>query len=215
MKAKNILGFPLLILMSMIISVPFQSCEPDDNCSSGNVDYKPNIYIYPEEQLDLNVQIHFPLGGEILTSIPEYGVGWNISVDTNGLINNEYRYLFYESIQPDVWQKQHGWIVEKDKLESFFRENMTQYGFKGAEIDDFIEYWIPRLDKNKLYVIYPQTNEIIDKVISLEFSLQPENMLRLHYLIKGADSKNSSLTAPTIKEFKREGYFITEWGVIL
>lgn len=215
MKAKNILGFPLVILMSMVISATFQSCEPDDNCTSGDIDYKPNIYIYPKEQIDLNVKINFPLGGEILTSIPEYGGGWNITVDANGLINNEYRFLFYESIQPGIWQKQYGWTVEKAKLESFFRENMAQYGFKGAEIDDFIEYWIPRLDKSELYVIYPQTKEIIDQVISLEFSLQPENMLRLHYLIKGTDSKNSNLTAPSIEGFKREGYFVTEWGVIL
>jgi len=215
MKTTKFSGLPILLFIFMIISVPFQSCDPDDdNCPSG-LDKKPNIYIYPDKLLNLNVQINFPLGGEIVKSIPQYGNGWNITVDANGLIDNKYRFLFYESTQPDIWQKQHGWVIKKDNLESFFRENLAEYGFKGIEIDDFIEYWIPRLDQNEIYVIYPQTKEIIDRVISLEVSIQPDNLLRLHYVIKGTDKENLNLTAPGIEEFKRDGYFITEWGVIL
>lgn len=218
MKTTRISGLPILFFIYMIISVPIQSCDPDeddDTCDTCAMVYKPNIYIYPTKQLDLNVKIGFPLGGEIVTSIPDYGQEWNVTVDTNGLIDNEYRYLFYESLQPDIWQKQNGWVIKKDKLESFFRENMSAYGFKGMEIDDYIEYWIPRLVENEFYLIYPQTNEIIDEVISLDVSVQPDNILRLHYLIKGSNNENSTLTAPRIEDFKRDGYFIVEWGVIL
>ena len=215
MKSTNFLGLPLVLLIFMMISVPFQSCNPDDNCDDDIIDYKPNIYIYPTTQLNLNVQISFPMGGEIITSIPDYGKGWNITVDTNGLIDNKYRFLFYESIQPNVWQREQGWIIKKDNLESFFRANMAEYGFKGMEIEDFIEYWIPLLDKNEFYLIYPQTKNILYKVISLDVSIQPDNMLRLHYLIKGTNNNNINLAAPTIEGFKRDGYYITEWGVIL
>ncbi len=218
MKTTKILGLPLLILFYMIFSVPFQSCEPDDDeeeCDTCNMVYKPNIYIYPTEQIDLSVKLNFPLGGEIVTSIPEYGTGWDINVDTSGLINNSYTYLFYESTQPDIWQRNYGWIVQTDKLESFFRQNMIDYGFNGREIDDFIEYWIPRLKNYPLYSICPQTKRIIDDVIQLDFSKQPENILRLFYVIKGQNQLQDKLTEPTIDDFKREGYFVTEWGVIL
>jgi hypothetical protein len=215
MKTTKFLGLPVVLLIFMLISVPFQSCNPDDNCDDDIIDYKPNIYIYPTTQLNLNVQISFPMGGEIITSIPDYGKGWNITVDTNGLIDNKYRFLFYESKQPNVWQREQGWIIKKDNLESFFRANMAEYGFKGMEIEDFIEYWIPLLDKNEFYLIYPQTKNILYKVISLDVSIQPDNMLRLHYLIKGTNNNNINLTAPTIEGFKRDGYYITEWGVIL
>ncbi len=52
---------------------------------------------------------------------------------------------------------------------------MADYGFKGREIDDFIDYWIPRLDDCTFYSIYPQIEELIDNVIILEMSKQPEN----------------------------------------
>lgn len=211
MKTTKFLGLPLLIFFYLILSVPFQSCDPDDD----DLVYKPNIYIYPNEPIDLSVKLNFPKGGKIVTSIPEYGTGWNIVVDTSGLINNTYSYLFYESTQPDVWQRNYGWIIQIDKLELFFRQNMTDYGFNKREINDFIEYWIPRLNDYQFYSIYPQTESIIDDVIQLDISKQPENILRLFYVIKGHNQLQDKLAAPNIESFEREGYFVTEWGVIL
>jgi hypothetical protein len=177
--------------------------------------YKPNIYIYPTEKTELVVKINFPIGGELETTIPEYGNGWNITVDTTGIINDVYTYLFYESNQPDVWQRQYGWFVNSENLDTFFRANLSEYGFKGHEIDDFINYWIPRLENFSNYAIYPQTNKLIDEVIRLEFSIQPDKILRLFYVIERQDQSPEKLKEPTIESFAREGYFVTEWGVIL
>ena len=221
MRALRLLGFSLIILGIIISTITFQGCEPDcdiePECDTCVTVYKPNIYIYPIENIQLLVNLDFPLGGEVITSIPDYGNGWNVLVDTNGLIDNYYNYLFYESKQPDVWQKNNGWIIQQTDLESFFTENMTKYGFYGAEIQDFIEYWIPRLNDFEYYEIYPQTSEIIIDVIRLNFSTSPDNLLRLFYVVKGFDNlPTHTLIAPIIDTtFKRENYFVTEWGVIL
>lgn len=221
MKIIKFLGLPVVLIMYLIISIPFQSCEPEDDCEDEPLCdtcimlYKPNIYIYPNEQIQLTVKLDFPIGGKVVTSIPEYGTSWNISVDTNGLIDNTYFYLFYESTQPDIWQKNYGWFLKKDELESFFRKNMGDYGFRGREIDDFIDYWIPRLNNYAFYSIYPQTKELINNVIQFDFSKQPDNLLRLFYVVKGQNQLENQLIEPTIDSFMREGYYITEWGVIL
>lgn len=218
MKTTKNLGLLLLIFFYLIISVPLQSCDPneeDDKCDTCIMVYKPNIYIYPNEQIDLVLKLNFPMGGQVVSSIPEYGSGWNVKVDTSGLINNTYSFLYYESTQPDVWQRNIGWTIHTESLELFFRQNMTDYGFKGQEIDDFIEYWIPRLNEFPQYSIYPQTKSTIDHVIQLDFSKQPENILRLFYVIEGQNQLQNTLTVPKINSFKREGYFVTEWGVIL
>lgn len=218
MKALKYIGLPLIFITYLMITIPFQSCDPDDDeneCDTCLMVYKPNIYIYPNEQILLTVKLDFPIGGKIVTSIPEYGTGWNISVDTNGLIDNTYSYLFYESIQPDIWQNNSGWIIKIDHLESFFRKNMADYGFKGREIDDFIDYWIPRLDDYTFYSIYPQTDRLIDNVIRLNFSKEPDNLLRLFYVIEGHNQLIGIIVEPTIDDFKRDGYFVAEWGVIL
>jgi len=217
MKTLKLVGFPFFFFFYLMMATPFQSCYPDDDdeCDTCNIVYKPNIYIYPNEKTELTVKIDFPMGGNIITSIPEYVNGWNIAVDTNGLIDNTYSYLFYESNQPDIWQKTAGWTIQNAELESFFRKNMAEYGFYGQEIEDFIDYWIPRLTKYPFYSIYPQTFELIDKVIILDFSKQPDSVLRLFYVIKGQNILPDKLVEPIIDSYNREGYFVTEWGVVL
>jgi hypothetical protein len=124
--------------------------------------------------------------------------------------------LFYESSQPDVWQQNQGWVVEKNLLEKFFTENLAEYGFAGREIQDFTDYWIPLLNSSEYYTIYPQTQELIESVIELDVSQEPDNLLRLFYLIQETDSIRENITEPQIDHsFERDGFFITEWGVVL
>ncbi|HPL05507.1 MAG TPA: hypothetical protein PLG05_10070 [Bacteroidales bacterium] len=56
---------------------------------------------------------------------------------------------------------------------------------------------------------------MIDNVIQLNFSKQPDKILRLFYFIKRQNKLQENLIEPTIDNFKREGYFVTEWGVVL
>lgn len=175
---------------------------------------KPNIYIYPEQSMVLGLDIAFPHGGYISQSIPDYGSGWRISADPDGLIDGRYHYLFYESVQPDLCQYESGWVVAAQALEPFFRENMALSGFNPAEIDDFIEYWIPRLTDFPYYAVYPQYNSEMDQMTRLEFSVQPDNLLRLVYAVKGVEDDRLNIAEPVIPSFSRQGFTVVEWGVI-
>jgi len=183
--------------------------------SIGNIMvYKPNIYIYPKNEINLCLEIEFPLGGKVVTSIPEHKDEWCVNVQPDGLIDNQYSYLFYESSQPDIFHYEKGWCIAKENLLSFFESNMQQYKFSQQEIIDFTEYWIPRLTESNYYLVYPQTNEIIDKAIRFNFSVQPDNVGRLFYAIRGTNAPET-LPEPEITPFKRTNYFVMEWGVIL
>ena len=105
-----------------------------------------------------------------------------------------------------------GWTVPKHELTSFFRDNLQQYGFNGREIEDFLEYWIPILIDFEMYHIYPQTSEIIEQVVQLDFSKEPDQLLRLFYFFEGTTSAKG-LEAPEISHFERgDGFVVTEWG---
>jgi len=213
---KNFTKFLPLILVAASFAV--FGCNPDDcDDDDGPILYKPNIYLYPEQTCNLTVSLEFPLGGRVITSDPGYGKGWSVSVDTNGLIDGKYGYLFYESIQPDKWQKREGWVIAKENLERFFRSNMAEYGFKGREIEDFTEYWLPRLNSSPYYTIYPQTGRIIENLIKLKISVQPNNVKRLYYLIDGVEqTPRVQPASPVIdNNFRRAGFYVTEWGVML
>lgn len=175
---------------------------------------KPNIYLYPTEEITLDVVIDFPKGGYVSESIPEYGEGWHVTVTPDGMIDGQYEYLFYESIQPEHYQNARGWVVEASKLNDFFNKNLAQTGFEGREITDFTDYWIPRLNYSPYFVIYPQYADTVDESIKLGFSIVPESILRLIYVVKGVESAEIAIEEPLIPDFERSGFTAVEWGVI-
>jgi len=177
--------------------------------------FKPNIYLYPQSAADLTVTVDFPAGGSVIASEPHYADSWQITADPTGRIDGLYDYLFYESSQPDYGQYQAGWVVAKDNLEDFFRTNLAQTGFIQNEIDDFIEYWLPRLKTSPWYAIYPQYNAQLDKMVRLSFSQQPDNLIRLIYAVRGIPTGSLTLPAPEIPAFSRDGFTAAEWGVTL
>ncbi len=131
----------------------------------------------------------------------------------SGFINNQYDYLFYEAQIPELMQREYGWKINGIDLSSFFINNLKSLLFVKEEIDDFIEYWIPLLDTTKTYVIYPQFNEELKKIIQLKFSIVPDNLIRVFYLIEESN-ENINIKTPQIPSFKREGFTVLEWGVI-
>jgi len=152
----SIFSVPVFIGGLLLIgSFPFHGCEPetDGECDTCIMVLKPNIYLYPEENAILSLSLTFPAGGRVTASIPDYRKGWLVSADTDGIINNRYEFLFYESEQPDVWQTNEGWIIAVVDLEQFFTANLSEYGFIGREIKDFTDYWIPRLKDFEYYEI--------------------------------------------------------------
>lgn len=194
---------------------PTESSDQSKPDTSRVVVYKPNIYLYPKTKSTLSVELLFPLGGNIIQSVPSYLNGWRIEVEPSGRIDQQYDFLFYESQIPNAYQYNSGWVVSRDTLSSFFSANLLRTGFREREIIDFTEYWIPRLTDRPFYIIYPQFADDIGKVIQLNISEPPDNMLRLFYVIKGSESNGTELITPSIPKFVRNGFVVAEWGVVL
>ncbi|MFO7790954.1 MAG: hypothetical protein R6V32_10320, partial [Bacteroidales bacterium] len=136
----------------------------------------------------------------------------------NSLIDGKYTYLYYESTQPDAWQKTYGWLVTSDELDDFFVSDLQGFGFSDHEIDDFSEYWIPRLNNYEACLIYPQTEKDMDNLVELNITPSPDQLLRYYYYIKGlesADGINSPPEPQLSSDFIRDGFVVTEWGVIM
>jgi hypothetical protein len=187
--------------------------EDDTSDNGGPVVRKPNIYIYPTEKINLEVQLKFPHGGQIIKSYPEYSNGWNITVEPSGLINDQYQYLFYEARIPEILQRENGWVVKGEELEDFFVNNLSHLLFSEKEISDFIEYWIPLLENDKTYLIYPHFTKELSDIIDMHFSIPPDNVIRVLYLIEEY-SGDDEVKIPQIPLYKREGLTVLEWGVV-
>ena len=90
----------------------------------------------------------------------------------------KHDYLYYECEIPDFWQYSEGWVVKQENLSEFFTSNLKAYGFNDAEIEDFIEFWIPELKDSLFYEIYPQYSEMVNRVIKLWISPRPDQLMR-------------------------------------
>ncbi len=128
-------------------------------------------------------------------------------------MNNYYPYLFYEARIPEIVQRRRGWIVESNDLENFFERNLGILLFSEKEISDFLEYWIPILKRDKTYIIYPHFTEELSGIIDIHFSIQPDNIIRVLYLIE-EDNGNTRIQPPQIPVYRRNGFTVLEWGVV-
>jgi hypothetical protein len=211
----------IVLILACLPLLLFFTCKKDTSSITGISDSdtlhfiikKPNIYIYPTEPIDLNIQISFPNGGQIIKSIPAYNGNWEINVQPSGLINNQYEYLFYEARIPHLLQKEFGWIINGTDLSSFFMKNLDSLKFSTKEIEDFVEYWIPLLDENKNYIIYPQFNDILDEVVQLKFSTTPDYVIRVFYLLQ-EERGGEVINIPGMPSTTRNGFTVMEWGVV-
>jgi hypothetical protein len=197
---------------------------------------KPNIYLYPTETTDVSVRLELAEGCALTRSDPPYGDGWRVTVSPDGSLSDSrgylvgevdgeevifdaprYGYLFYEAEAPDVWQTERGWLVTRNDLTGFFTDLLNAYGFRGREVDDFLEYWPPLLS-DPFYIVCPQT-ENIDAVVGLRVEPEPDSVLRLFFLIEPLDEAAATadwyLPEPVIPHFERTGFAVVEWGVVL
>lgn len=177
--------------------------------------YKPNIYIYSDRNIDVNVKI---IQHQYITeSIPLYDTerGWDAKI-VGGSINGCNDYLFYEAEVTDPgWQKKEAFIIRGKFLKEDMLRILKLYQFNKKESDDFIEYWVEKLEGTKDYIFYPQYNELLDKLMRLDITPRPDYLFRVWFLIEEYKGKQSFTEIEKPVEILREPYTVVEWGGII
>lgn len=172
----------------------------------------PNIYLYPETEMDVSVELSFPSGGNVIESEPPYGEGWHVYVSPAGIIDGVHEYLFYEATLNSPVGFDAAWLLDGSDLEREFRVLLGRLGFVGREIDDFVGYWVPILDDSPWYAVYPQD---ANSMITLDIFPVPDNILRALFFIRPLDKPLSIAEPPYPESFVRDGFTVAEWGVIV
>ena len=180
--------------------------------------YKPNIYIYTEDGTTIYVTVTFLDPDLLTTTIPDYSGIWQVEANHDGVLTDaegtEYGYLFYESeTLTHYFQTEKGWLIKADSREEQYREILSAYGFSEREIDDFIEYWVTKLDAGKDYMMYPQDTKIVDRAMPVVIDPTPEEVVRIWFAFD--EETKDSYTVPQITAIERDGYTVLEWGGVI
>lgn len=179
---------------------------------------KPVIYLYPEQETKVNVQLTF--NGTLTSTYPALPPeGWTVTAQPDGTLTDEegrsYRYLFWEGVANVDWKQDSGFLVKAEDAREFLEESLTQLGLNELEQNDFITYWLPKLEKNGESFVTFAAEQYTDNAV-LTVTPQPDSVLRVQMLISKVDDSNRAafqkLPEQELPRFEREGFVLVEWG---
>ena len=196
----------IFLLMCILFVMVLTGCQ-EEVC-----DEKPVIYLYPEKETEVKVQLDYD--GTLVCTYPEYDNGWNVVAQPDGTLCDEsgktYSYLFWEGNTDATYDFSRGFVVKGSETAAFLEEKLEELGLNAKEANEFIVYWLPRMQENKYNLITFQTEAYTD-VAKLHITPEPDSILRVFMAYKELE-KLIEIEEPTIAPFERKGFTVVEWG---
>lgn len=180
-------------------------------CETGD---KPVLYLYPEKETDVDVSVK--LKNMVFTcTYPKYNGGWSVIAKPDGTLinkadNKEYSYLYWELGGKQNYDFSKGFVVKGSDTAEFLQSTLAEIGLTPKEYNEFIVYWLPKMQKNEYNLISFQHEEYTDNV-QLNISPKPDSTLRVFMAYKALDSY-VEIEPQTFEPFHRTGFTVVEWG---
>ena len=176
---------------------------------------KPVIYIYPETEtvVDVKLSLHT---SDLSTTYPRYEDGWKVIAKPNGSLTNladgtQHSYLFWDSCNDRThYDFSEGFCVSGADTEAFLKEKLTFMGLTESEMNDFIVYWLPKMEHNKYNLISFQ-KDAYTEAAELTVSPKPDSILRVFMAYIPLENE-VEITPQKLETFERNGYTLVEWG---
>lgn len=176
---------------------------------------KPIIYLYPEEET--NIEVKLGKKENIICSYPKYENGWKVVASPNGdlkyIENGKNLYALYYEAKTEKENKveKEGFVVKGEDSANFLEEKLEILGLNERESEEFIVYWLPKLEANKYNYIRFLNKEEIDENMPLEIEPKPDTQIRILMTFKGLH-KEIKVEEQQLTRVERKGYTVVEWG---
>ena len=200
-----------------------QNINSEINSGGEHVDYssytieakKPIIYFYPNSQIEEVVKLGYP--EKITCSYPKYDKdGWKIIAKPDGTLidintGRSLYSLYWEGQGSADVNLEEGFVIKGEESAEFLEEKLDLLGLTEREAEEFIVYWLPKLEQNKYNYIRFATTEEMNTYMPLDFSVEPDTLIRVLMQFKGIDApievKQQEIQTP-----QRNGFVVVEWG---
>jgi len=187
--------------------------EPEEVCEENPATAKPVIYLYPEKETEVTVKLDFD--GRITYTYPALNNGWRVLARPDGTLTNHadnttHYYLFWEGTARPEWTYEKGFVIKGSETESFLRENLAKMGLTPREYNDFITYWVPRMQENPYNLISFSGSEY-SEIAKLTVDPEPDSLIRIHMVWKALDEP-VEIEQQVLPAFERKGFTLVEWG---
>ncbi len=178
---------------------------------------KPAIYMYPDKPTLVNVKLD--LDGQLTVSRPVYNSqsGWSVVAYPDGTLKepvtlNDHPYLYYEADLTGVTLPKEGFVFSREDLSKSLKSLMETIGFNEKETSDFLSYWLPKLTEKPYYFVTLLPENVINDKEKLNFSVNPDTLIRTRFVFEGLDAPISVKPLSNINSHDRSGFTVTDWG---
>lgn len=197
----------LIPLCLALLLLPACRGEPDSaECA------KPVLYLYPEKETEAAVRLD--LDGELTCAYPAYDGGWTVTAAPDGTLTDAsgqtYSYLYWEGAARTEYDFSRGFCVPGEDTAVFLEDALAQLGLTRREANEFIVYWLPRMEPNPYNLIAFQAEAYTDHA-RLTITPAPDSVLRVFMAWSPLDSP-AELPAQDLPAFDRAGFTVVEWG---
>ena len=223
--AKRKMIRTICCIIVIVLSIPvFTYIYKDKYVYSSGITQlaKPIIYLYPEKETNINVS--FRNSSCLTCTYPKYdeNKGWNVVADPNGDLKYEDKdlyALYWEGNSKTKKEiKEDGFVVKGEDTAKFLEEKLYILGLSDREAEEFIVYWLPRMEKNEYNYIRFETMEEIDDNMPLEINPKPDTTIRVMMDWSKINDENeaerlkNSIIEQEFPQVERKGYVAVEWG---
>ena len=180
----------------------------------GGGDEKPVIYLYPEAETEVTVSLDYD--GELTCVYPAFdgGASWSVTAAPDGTLTDAdgqtYSYLYWEGVSDSEYDFSEGFCVPGGDTAAFLEGALAHLGLTRREANEFIVYWLPRMEGNPYNLIAFQTDAYTDRAV-LTIAPEPDTLLRVFMAWRPLDAPveidPQALAAP-----ERAGFTAVEWG---
>ena len=175
-------------------------------------DAKPVIYLYPEQETTVSVSLDY--AGTLTATYPAYEDGWTVTAEPDGTLydenGDEYSYLLWEGENNTDYDFSKGFCVAGADTADFLRKKLAEIGLTPREYNEFIVYWLPKMQDNPYNLISFQSEAYTDAA-KLDIDPTPDSVLRVFMAWKPL-SKPQTIEPQTFTPFARDGFTVVEWG---
>ena len=196
------------LLLSVLVLLTLCACEPREV----DANEKPVIYLYPETETRVTVKLD--LSGELTCAYPAYDGGWTVTAAPDGTLTDEhgqtYNYLYWEGEVANGFDFSKGFCVAGSDTAAFLEDALDRLGLTRREANEFLVYWLPRMQDNPYNLIAFQ-QEAYTESAKLTVSPRPDSVLRVFMAWKPL-ARPVDIPAQTLPGFERRGFTLVEWG---
>ena len=207
MKIKSLIF--LCAIMALTLCLPAGCRERRDEM----VAEKPVIYLYPERTAEVSVELDY--AGELTCTYPKYNGGWRVIAAPDGALVDintklEHYCLFWEGRADVDYDMSEGFVIKGGDSSEFLEDKLALLGLNPRERNEFMIYWLPRMERNAYNLIAFQNEAYTDNA-KLAVDPAPDCVIRVFMAFKPLEEP-VDIAEQTLIPAQRHGFTVVEWG---